>query len=245
MHRNVGVDGLPAFILAAPGRDEEEAKRPAAGDTGLMLNLIIASLNSVLPNVFPSVCRYQYRIANAYSGALYVTPVSSKTRPTAADVDPEANKQRLLKELQGTPLAVALSPSASRLTPYLQDHGVTVIDVGVHPGLQAINGGTSNYKAYGELKLKAADDYVNGPYGKDIVKQAGGKSKLRLYLNQMRYHTFAIEEIFNRCTESSSGNIVRKLPKACVDCQDFHEKWKSNWKKINALQPLLQQAQSS
>ncbi|WP_147470251.1 hypothetical protein [Corallococcus sp. AB049A] len=248
MHRNDGVAGLPAFILAAPGKDEEKAKRPAAGDTGLALNRILASLHSLLPEVFPSTCRYQYRIANAYSKALYKSDSNNKTSPNVSDVDTDANKKRLLSEVKDAPLVIALAPSAKRLAPYLKANGCNILDFGEHPGQQAINGGASKYKTYNGVTLKSAKDHLAGPNGATIRRLARSKERLEMLLSQMRYHSFAetgilgglrAQKLFDCFIETSIIPNTQALPEPCEHCQAFHQKRTKNWETIEALLPFL------
>ncbi|MGE6757462.1 hypothetical protein ACQKGO_05565 [Corallococcus interemptor] len=248
MHWNDGVAGLPAFILAAPGQAEKKAKRPAVGATGLALNRILASLHSLLPEVFPSTCRYQYRIANAYSKALYKTKGSNKTRPNFGDVNTVGNEKRLLAEVEGAPLVIALAPSANRLASHLEANGCNILKFGEHPGQQAINGGASKYKTYGRVTLKSADDYLKGPRRADIIDVARSQKRLGMLLSQMRYYSFAetgilgrLKELegFDSFVEGSGIPNTQALPEPCEHCQAFHQEWTENWETIEALLPFL------
>lgn len=238
-HRNDGVTGLPAFVLAAPGRDEEVRQRPAAGDTGLALNHILMSLNRHCPELFPSICRYQYRITNAFTDALYVTDNSNKTRPTRADVDTIENKQRLLNELQGRPVIIALSPSASWVTEQLHEKGSAVVNVGVHPGLQTINGAVSPYKTYNGITLQSARAYVKGPLWKRIKPLVGSQARLKRLLSQMRYFNFVRREIIPVLPITFSSLHASKHPKPCDNCQKFHDRWRANWGEIDSILAFL------
>ena len=63
---NHGLPSIKAgFILPAPGRLEEQSGRPASGNTGKNLDILIEILNSKYPKLFPDKSRYSYRITNA------------------------------------------------------------------------------------------------------------------------------------------------------------------------------------
>ena len=59
------------FIFSTPGQEEAHNNRPVAGETGTNMNNILNILKQNRPDIFPSTCRYFYRISNAYTEALW------------------------------------------------------------------------------------------------------------------------------------------------------------------------------
>lgn len=122
-----------AFVLAVPGRKERDAKRPAAGDTGVNLDRILVHLNHHNPIIFHSTCRYDYRVANALERVMF----GSKSMPDIAEVRSPSNLARLAEQLEGITTIVALSgPAVEGVRgaglPLTYGHAV-------HPGMQGLN----------------------------------------------------------------------------------------------------------
>jgi uracil-DNA glycosylase len=76
------------FIFSAPGQEEADNDRPVAGDTGENMDRILRILNQEEPDIFPSICRYYYRITNAYTASMW----------RARDGRSEADNQQILSE---------------------------------------------------------------------------------------------------------------------------------------------------
>lgn len=122
-----------AFVLAVPGRKEREAERPAAGDTGDNLDRILIHLNRHDPEAYPSICRYDYWIANALATIMF----GDNSMSDLADVREPNSLARLAEQLKGMTTVVALSATAME--------GVTRVGLhpthshAVHPGMRRLN----------------------------------------------------------------------------------------------------------
>ncbi len=114
------VDGLsPAFqpgspdndtvlVLAAPGRDEAAAGRPAAGRTGVVLGELLSRLHRMDTVSFPSASRLDYRIVNAVATIMH----GARSLPTKRQIREAENVERLKRQLAGAGALVAFGPHA-------------------------------------------------------------------------------------------------------------------------------------
>lgn len=136
-------NGLPnikvGFILSAPGRLEERSGRPASGNTGKNLDLLISILNLKYPQLFPSKNRYSYRITNAVTDVHY----ASKTNDTEGKNSEVLNKNnidRILSEISGLTDVFCFGEKALLLKNELISRGFNgSIYSDIHLGLQSIN----------------------------------------------------------------------------------------------------------
>lgn len=138
------ADGLsPAFqpgspendtvlVLAAPGRDEEAAGRPAAGRTGVVLDDLLSRLHRMDAVSFPSASRLDYRIVNAVATIMHGT----RSLPTKRQIREAENVERLKRQLAGAGALVALGPHA--MTAILYACAAPTFCSG-HPGMQGVN----------------------------------------------------------------------------------------------------------
>lgn len=97
-----------AFVLAAPGSEEEQKGHPAAGVTGQNLNRILAHLHTHDSTEFPSTDRFDYRITNSV-GRIMSGP---KSMPDWIDVVGDSNLERLHSQIHEYGIIVALSQPA-------------------------------------------------------------------------------------------------------------------------------------
>jgi hypothetical protein len=102
------IDVPTAFVLAAPGNKEKAAERPVAGDTGSNLDRILNHLHQYDPMAFPSIERYDYRIANSVETVMS----GDDSMPDLVDVLRPENLLRLSMQLSGYRTIVALSEPA-------------------------------------------------------------------------------------------------------------------------------------
>ncbi|HEY0031976.1 MAG TPA: uracil-DNA glycosylase family protein, partial [Devosia sp.] len=97
-----------AFVLAAPGLEEEQQGHPAAGATGQNLDRILAHLHTHESTEFPSTDRFDYRITNSVSQIMS----GSASMPDWIDVVGDSNLERLHSQIHEHEVIVALSKPA-------------------------------------------------------------------------------------------------------------------------------------
>lgn len=128
-----GSPGITTIlVLAAPGRDEQAAGRPAAGRTGVMLDELLSRLHEKDAVSFPSPSRLNYRIVNAVATIMY----GAKSLPTKGQIREAGNVERLKRQLAGGGVLVALGPDA--VTAILAADKKPTFCSG-HPGMQGVN----------------------------------------------------------------------------------------------------------
>jgi hypothetical protein len=125
-------DNFTAFVLAAPGRREATAGRPAAGQTGTNIDAVLAHLHRFDPDAFPWLSRLDYRIVNTVSKVLH----GKRSLPLVSEIREHANLERLKLQLGGYTTIVALSPKAVLAC---RAAGFEPTYCAVHPGNQGIN----------------------------------------------------------------------------------------------------------
>lgn len=120
------------LVLAAPGRDEQAAGRPAAGRTGVMLDELLSRLHGKDAISFPSPSRLDYRIMNAVTTIMY----GVRSLPTKGQIREARNVERLKRQLAHGGVLVALGPDA--VTAILAADKKPTFCSG-HPGMQGVN----------------------------------------------------------------------------------------------------------
>lgn len=100
-----------AIMLSAPGQAEENAGRPAAGQTGKNLDGMLAEAHKRDPKRFPSPKRDDYTIVNAHPKAEYASK-TGRTEASRAEIHEKKNQRRLKRALRHKDTVVALGKRA-------------------------------------------------------------------------------------------------------------------------------------
>ncbi|MCK8503407.1 MULTISPECIES: hypothetical protein [Myxococcus] len=128
-------DILTILVLAAAGRLEELAGRPAAGQTGVTLRWAIRVWHMLDPVCFPSPNLDDYAMVNAVE-AVHYRGKTGRTEGTEQEIRAEGNLRRLRGVLAGYDCIVALGQSAMTA---VEAAGSEALYSGNHPSLQALN----------------------------------------------------------------------------------------------------------
>lgn len=120
------------LVLAAPGRREAVEGRPAAGQTGRNLEALLAHLNALRPEDFPSTSRLDYTIVNSVEAVMF----GARSLPYRSEIASDVNVTRLIRQLAGGRIIVAFGDCAIAAT---RAAGREPVFCAPHPGLQAIN----------------------------------------------------------------------------------------------------------
>src|SRR5688572_12744209 len=94
------------FVFICPGRFEETAGYPCAGQTGRMLEAALPLLSQALPSTFPTGRRESYLITNAWPKAEYPAK-TGRSVPTEAEIMSGENIERLFQEVGALRFVVA------------------------------------------------------------------------------------------------------------------------------------------
>ena len=114
------ADSDVGFVFSAPGQKEENAVRPVAGQTGKNLCRALRLLHQRCKSLFPSTCRYKYRITNAWSDVEF----EKKTgRSEARNTEVLTQDQRVFRELNGCRIIVFCGDKAILLRTKLEQSG--------------------------------------------------------------------------------------------------------------------------
>ncbi len=128
-----------AFVLSAPGNDEVNAGRPAAGATGENLEGALSYLNTCAPNLFSSTHRYDYRITNAFSQPLAKNIATGRTEASRTEILREENTKRLLSDIGDCTHIILCGEKAGYLSSALEHKQFSVICTS-HIGNKGLNG---------------------------------------------------------------------------------------------------------
>ncbi|WP_417268444.1 uracil-DNA glycosylase family protein [Celeribacter baekdonensis] len=97
-------DTNPRILLvgACPGRDEENQRRPFAGQAGRNLNFMLQQLHVLHPDIFPSVRADDYSMLNVHALPRYRTRdgFDGRTQPLKREVLDQENRTRLAAHLR-------------------------------------------------------------------------------------------------------------------------------------------------
>lgn len=105
-----------AFMFSAPGTHEAQRGRPVAGATGTNLSIGLEFLHAARPDLFPSLDRYNYRIANAYAKPLSLALGSGRSEASDREILENGNIDRVITDLNGCNLVVLCGGKARLLS---------------------------------------------------------------------------------------------------------------------------------
>ena len=94
------------FVFICPGRYEEKAGRPCAGQTGKGLDDALSHLTQLRHDLCPSLDRYDYLITNAWPHVEFVMK-TGRSLPEANEIAVRKNIERLRGEIEGLSHIVA------------------------------------------------------------------------------------------------------------------------------------------
>ena len=110
-YRRGDADFRTAFVLSAPGRCECEKQRPAAGQTGITVNMGLQTFHRVDPSVFPSSALDDYTCLNAWERVEYKA-LTRRTEATKKEILDADNIRRVARLLRDMDVVVALGAKA-------------------------------------------------------------------------------------------------------------------------------------
>ncbi|NPD29679.1 hypothetical protein [Corallococcus exiguus] len=123
------------IVLAAGGWWEALAGRPAAGQTGVTLQIALQVWHALDPIRFPSLELDDYTIVNAVEDVHYKRK-TGRTEGTQAEIRTERNLHRLRRILADYEYIAALGVSARTA---VESAGFEASYAGCHPSMQALN----------------------------------------------------------------------------------------------------------
>jgi uracil-DNA glycosylase len=144
-HFNQGLYPI-AFVFSVPGTHESSSKRPVTGDTGVNLCMALELLVEKKNEVFPSLCRYDYRITNAFATPTSIALGDRYTEASNKQVMQPENIQRVKNEVRGCSYIILCGGRAQKLRCHLQSEGVTLIEIS-HISNSGLNNPYSKHKA--------------------------------------------------------------------------------------------------
>jgi len=124
------------ILLSAPGKFEEKAGRPAAGETGKTLQSIIKKLHAKDPQSFPSSRLDDYTIANA-DETIHYKAKTGRTEATKKEINDPANIERIQGILKNQKTVIALGKNAQNVVQASKFDGKVL--TAPHPSKQALN----------------------------------------------------------------------------------------------------------
>lgn len=132
---NEDIETDVAFVLSAPGEEEEANGKPAAGETGSQLDKILIHLNKINPKLFPSINRYDYKITNASDQVFYAAKDNGDTEDEKSKILNKNNIERVRTELHGSKYVILCGLKAQLLSAKLSDFKLINI---YHPGAKGL-----------------------------------------------------------------------------------------------------------
>ena len=141
-----------AFVLSAPGRYECRARRPAAGQTGVTLEMALELFRDVEPCAFPSRRLDDYTCLSAWDRTEY-RALTGRTEATEAEVLQPDNLGRVAQHLRDMEFVVALGDRAQLVVRRVW-HACTLF-TGCHPSLQRLN---TKYRSNANTRLARRKD---------------------------------------------------------------------------------------
>ena len=151
------------ILLSAPGREEEKAARPAAGETGKTLQIALAKLHAIDNSNFPSSKLDDYTIANAIESIHYKNK-TGRTEATNSEICDSTNIERIKRILSSCKAVVSLGDKAFLAIKTAKYKGI--IFTAKHPSLQSLN---SNYASKESSSIERRKDRIN-QWVNDLIK---------------------------------------------------------------------------
>lgn len=110
------------FVFSCPGKKERNCGQVCAGATGDNLQILVEYLNNLLPTVFPSSCKDDYRITNA-SNIVHYKKLTGDTEASFEEIMEPQNLQRLQEELHDCDIIICMGNKATEAVSKIQLHG--------------------------------------------------------------------------------------------------------------------------
>ncbi len=153
-----------AFVFSAPGNLERKLGRPVAGQTGINLEWALVELSDKARDIFPSLCRYDYRITNAYRLPLARNSEDGRSEGRDVAILDARNVERVVSETDGCSVVVLCGKKAQLLKEGIQRRGVIIASV-CHVGNVGLNrtytaalfGGTSEERRKSRIRQWVED----------------------------------------------------------------------------------------
>lgn len=140
--RNEGTKNIPtAFIFSCPGQEELKSGKLVNGQTGKNLDMMLTFLNKKMPELFPSVNRYDYRITNS-SECVHYKAYDNRTEPKTAEITDQDNLSRLADDINGYKCVITFGRCAALAAKALDEAGMcknTVFPYSQHLSFLSLN----------------------------------------------------------------------------------------------------------
>lgn len=149
------------IVLAAAGRLEEHARRPAAGQTGVTLKIALRAWNRLDPVRFPSLDLDDYTIVNAVEDVHYKRK-TGRTEGTEAEICTERNLLRMRDILTSYDYIAAFGESARTA---VEAAGFNASCSGSHPSMQSMN---RRYKSLEKTAAARREDRIS-QWAKEVI----------------------------------------------------------------------------
>lgn len=154
-YRKGDVSGIKTiFLLSAPGKVEENAGRPAAGETGKTLEMALEILHKKDADAFPSLRLDDYTIANAVEEIHYKAK-SGRTEGNEKEITDPKNMARINNILENSQTVIALGDKA-HLAVKTSNYKKRLLTAN-HPSLVSLN---SKYKSNKKLPRERRIDRI-------------------------------------------------------------------------------------
>lgn len=151
------------IVLSAPGQAEEEAGRPAAGQTGKNINGMLKAANKKDPKTFPSANKDDYTITQASSKVEYKSK-TGRTEASSREINDPTNLRKVKDNLKGAKTVVALGSKANEAVKKAGFRGEIIS--GSHPSNQNLN---RNFQSNKETPSERHDDRLD-QYTNELLK---------------------------------------------------------------------------
>lgn len=168
VHYNQGLEDIKiAFIFSCPGKEEEKAKKPVAGQSGKNLDLLLTMLNQKHPELFLYTDRYNYRITNAWATVEHEAKTGrSEAKPS--EIRNPLNIKRMREEIHDMTSVIFFGKRAQGVIKHLNLDGIKVIH-SRHTSFQCLN----------RMKLRSKYDC------KKCVRLSNTQQRLEILLDEI------------------------------------------------------------
>ena len=175
-----GTDTKIAFVLSCPGKEEEEAKKPAAGQTGKNLEDLLEILYTTYK--MPEFKRGLITISNSWA-TIEHKKKTGRSQAKITEIYEKDNLDRLANELnQITDFIICCGDKAKAAVDKLQDQKILQQDCQIlyvaHLGNQGLNN-TIKKSIHGSTLIKTGDEETQAQnklerlqvVAKDLIEQ--------------------------------------------------------------------------